>query len=497
MRSAPRGRPRRDARISRWSRPPGRALEERRRRRGTRARGRGVGHVPPPPRCTADARGARPRARATTCRLLRWPSNEATTPRRVTHASESGTALSRWSVARQPRQPPVRINPRRRERRARDGRRRVSYPCPLALPAVVAASGVCRFRVRFQDLFDCHGLSWRRRRRRRLPTQMLLRVARDAVTRAPPRALLVVEPFRRRARAPCPEPCVMPGDGGDGSPSTHGVAGRYTGEVRRRRDPARIGTMVWEQRRLRRRWRRGAVHGEGALVDRHRRRVPRRVARPPARRRREPLRRQVGLRPVGGPFADDRPHGEGVMRMVDGRAEQMSFERGELAGDARNWEHEKAVFFRRLSPRTDDARMRGAAPHGPLDYCYVARAAGWRVDAHRRAKFRGRRRGRRREQRRGRQGAAVLRAGGARSTTPSRARAPTIGARRRGPRRASATRRHEGAAARGDCRAMRARGMRHFTPISSPSLPVRLQRRCRNCKLCLSINGRAAGIRQT
>ena len=227
---------------------------------------------------------------------------------------------------------------------------------------------------------------------------MLLRVARSAVTRAPPRALFSSSSrFDGVLVLAAPSPCVMPGGRpGDGSPSTHGVAGRYTGEVCARAaapTPHGIGTMVWEHGVVYEGgWRRGRYHGEGALVDRGTGGGFRGAWR-------DGLRHGDGANLYGGkwgydrwegPFADDRPHGEGVMRMVDGRAEQMSFERGELAGDAPcNWEHEKAVFFRRLSPRTDDARMRAAlAPHGPLDYCYVARAADGASMRIGRAKFR-------------------------------------------------------------------------------------------------------------
>ena len=370
-------------------------------------------------------------------------------PRRVTHASESGTALSRWSVARgRRRQPPVQINGRCRERRARDGEgdefRILVHWCVGKLRVSVGFVSGSRM-VREGELAPAG-------RRRRLPTQML-RGSRAMPSRAPPRALFSSSSrFDGVLVLAAPSPCVMPGGRpGDGSPSTHGVAGRYTGEVcARAAAPTRHGAGRWSgstASSTKAAGGRGVPRRGRAGRPRHRRRVPRRVARrPPAGDGANLYGGKWGYDRWEGPFADDRPHGEGVMRMVDGRAEQMSFERGELAGDAPcNWEHEKAVFFRRLSPRTDDARMRAAvAPRAAR--LLLRRARGRRrVDAHlaqssARSPSRPTAMSSGEDDKAGRRRAAARR-----STTPSRrARArdrSLLGQTLRNPRRASAARR--------------------------------------------------------
>ena len=54
-----------------------------------------------------------------------------------------------------------------------------------------------------------------------------------------------------------------------------------------------------------------------------------------------------------------------------------------------NYEFEKAVFFRKLSPDTTDAAIRALLEtHGPVDYCYVAREEDGASKRLGRAKFR-------------------------------------------------------------------------------------------------------------
>lgn len=182
-----------------------------------------------------------------------------------------------------------------------------------------------------------------------------------------------------------PNPCVMPGGKlSDGSPSTAGIPGCYSGEVclsstQSTPIPHGQGSMIWENGiTYEGMWRQGLYHGMGCMMHRNGggyRGVYR-----------DGLKHGNGASLYGGkwgydrwegPFVDDRAHGPGVMYMVDSSHNiSFTFEHGNQAGYAPcNEEYEKAVFFRRLSPATTDGTMLAVLEEfGPLDYCYIAKS---------------------------------------------------------------------------------------------------------------------------
>jgi hypothetical protein len=148
-----------------------------------------------------------------------------------------------------------------------------------------------------------------------------------------------------------PNPCVMPGGKqGDGSPTTKGVRGHYSGKICTSSEtptPHGRGRMRWDNGiTYEGSWRQGLYHGEGTKVFTN--------GGGYCGQWRKGLRHGKGASLYGGKwgyerwegqFVDDLAHGHGTLFTSDGRELAFPFEQGELAGQPPcNEEYEKACI---------------------------------------------------------------------------------------------------------------------------------------------------------
>ncbi|GMI23884.1 hypothetical protein TeGR_g9191 [Tetraparma gracilis] len=201
--------------------------------------------------------------------------------------------------------------------------------------------------------------------------------------------------------APLSAPChlVMPGArAGDGSPSTEGVSGRFSGSVLSSSDPPLPhgeGVLEWENGvTYSGSWEAGLHHGEGAKTHSNGGGYSGAYGRGLWVGKGAALYGgKWGYNKWVGTFVDDVQHGPGWLHKTEGAGGgrvQHTYEMGELAGSPPcNEEYAKACFFRRLSRETTDEEVRLLfEQYGEVDYCYIARDEQGRSARIGRVKFR-------------------------------------------------------------------------------------------------------------